>query len=354
MALCTCRTALALAMSAGALAVGSSALAQTGADVVYTDINGISHYGPVGGIHAYALGTYTCNIGNANLHWGGSWSGSPIVGFNAYRLSNGRLEQIGQSFGKKACCAAAGSGCGMTCNGAGGSVLGVGCRDIYGSSYNGSHGVLAPRSNVNAFTGAMTTPSSTTGDAIFKRLQVPATDLTTPGALYFVEGVYVGNDDAPNGNAMNNASYKRVVVNTSTFVMTEQGTMQVGQPAIKAWRTHGLGLNQEDPSVILGAVTVPSEGTFHYAHKVTDLGNGTFRYDYAVFNLNSDRSGGSFSVPVPAGVTIISNGFRDVNYHSGEPYANTDWTVSTSGGAVTWSSPQTFAQNPNSNALRWG
>ncbi|HYE02077.1 MAG TPA: hypothetical protein VD963_02460, partial [Phycisphaerales bacterium] len=37
-----------------------------------------------------------------------------------------------------------------------------------------------------------------------------------------------------------------------------------------------------------------------------------------------------------------------------EPYANTDWTVSTSGGAVTWSSPQTFAQNPNSNALRWG
>ncbi|HYE03815.1 MAG TPA: hypothetical protein VD963_11360, partial [Phycisphaerales bacterium] len=325
-----------------------------GPDVIYSDIGGISHYGPVGGVHAYALGTHTCNIGDVNLHWGGSWSGSPIVGFNAYRLSNGRLEQIGQSFGKKACCAAAGSGCAIACNGVGGSLLGTGCRDIYGSSYNGSHGVLAPRSGVNAFTGAMTTPSSTTGDAIFKRLQVTQADLSTPGALYFVEGVYVGNDDAPAGNALNNASYKRVTVTAGTFAMNEQGVMAVGQPAIMAWRTHGLGVNVEDTSVTLGTADVPDEGRFHYAHKVTDLGNGTFRYDYAVFNLNSDRSGGSFSVPVPGGVTVVSTGFRDVNYHSGEPYANTDWTVSTSGGAVTWSSPQTFAQNPNSNALRWG
>ncbi|MDX2200494.1 MAG: hypothetical protein SF069_16185, partial [Phycisphaerae bacterium] len=39
---------------------------------------------------------------------------------------------------------------------------------------------------------------------------------------------------------------------------------------------------------------------------------------------------------------------------SGEPYDNTNWNVSVAGGAITWRSPQTFAQNANSNALRWG
>jgi hypothetical protein len=106
--------------------------------------------------------------------------------------------------------------------------------------------------------------------------------------------------------------------------------------------------------VTVSNATVSGEGTYWYAHKARDLGNGTWRYDYAVFNLNSHLSGGSFSVPVPTGVTVSNIGFYAPDYHSGEPYSNTDWTSARTASAVTWNSPQTFVQNPNANALRWG
>ena len=329
-----------------------------GPDVTYQDITGIQNYGVVGGIRAYALSSDTCNIGNQNLRWGGSWAGSPSLAMNAYRLHNGRLMQIGQSWVKQACCAAAGGGCGLACNGQGGSVLGVGCLDFYSAGWNGGQSRLGPRSQINAFTGAHILAPTNTGDAILKRLQVVETDMNSanfPGATYFVEGVYAASDDAPAGNALNNASYKRVTVSLgSPFNMTPAGTMQRHVPAIQAWRANGNGVGVVDPRVEDGILDVPSEGRFHYACKVTDLGGGVYRYDYAIFNLNSDRSGGSFSVPLPPNTTVTNVGFHDVFYHSGEPYDNTDWTATVSAGAVTWSSPQTFAQNANSNALRWG
>jgi hypothetical protein len=71
-----------------------------------------------------------------------------------------------------------------------------------------------------------------------------------------------------------------------------------------------------------------------------------------VFNMNSDRSGRSFSVPIPAGVTVTNAGFRDVAYHSGDPYDLADWSISTDGGSVTWTGG-TYATNPNGNALRF-
>ena len=170
--------------------------------------------------------------------------------------------------------------------------------------------------------------------------------------------VYVADDEpqtaGPTGHhpKMNNASHRRVTVSGTALTLT--GATEVGVPAVQAWRDHGLGLNTPDPAVTIQQVDVPSEGRFWVGHRVTDNGNGTWRFDYAVFNLNSHASGGSFSIPVPSGVAVTDVGFRDVNYHSGEPYDNSDWIIQTTGGSVTWRSPQTFVQNPNSNALRWG
>ena len=47
-------------------------------------------------------------------------------------------------------------------------------------------------------------------------------------------------------------------------------------------------------------------------------------------------------------------GFHDVDYHSGEVYDSTDWNMTVGDTAVSWSSPATHAENPNTNALRWG
>ena len=97
---------------------------------------------------------------------------------------------------------------------------------------------------------------------------------------------------------------------------------------------------------------VSNDGRFIVGCKVTDNGNGTWHYEYAVHNFNSHRSGRSFSVPVPAGTAVTNAGFKDINYHSGDPYDPTDWTISISGGAVTWTGGD-FAANPNGNALRF-
>ncbi len=325
----------------------------SGPDVTFQNINGIAQYAPVGGVVAYALGTDTCNIGNMDLAWNNG--GSPGVGFNMYRLHDGRLVQLGQSWVKIACCAAAhDGGCG-TCNGNGGDVLGAGCRDVYGASYNGGHGGLRPRSRVNPWTGQFSGTINGPTGSVDRRLQVQTADLSPanfPGALYFVEGVYVATDEAPD-KKMNNASHRRVTVgsgNSLSLVSTMQSTI----PAIYAWRDHGLGADTPDPSVVIQEVDVPDEGRFVVAHAVRDNGDGTWRYEYAVFNLNSHRAGGSFSVPVAPGAAVTNAGFHDVPYHSGEPYDNTDWSISVSEGSVTWSSPQSFEQNENSNALRWG
>lgn len=347
-----CGLLAALCLTGGALAAGP--------DVTLLDIQSTSNYGAVtvaglGSVRGYAIGSHTCNMGSTNLIWANN--GTPALAMNAYRLHNGRLMQIGLANCKTACCAAAGSGCGTSCNGQGGSVLGAGCLDVYGSGFNGGQTRLAPRSVINGYTGTIGAYPGTTGDAIFRRLQIKQTDLTAanfPGALYFVEGVYVATDDAAGGAWLNNATYKRVTVDAS-FNLNLTGAAYTQIPAIRAWRDHGLGANTADPSVNIGQVTIPGEGTFWWASKVRNLGNGRWMYDYAVFNLNSDRSGGSFVVPVAPGVTVSNIGSNQPFYHSGEPVNFSDtWTATRTANSVTFATPQTFQQNANSSALRWG
>jgi len=336
---------------------GGDGAGGAGPDVLYSDCTQIWQWGALGGIQAYSLGSHTCNIGNGNLFWGITHNGTPALGMNAYRLENGRLMQIGMSFAKHSANAGATPGCGVDCNGQGGTVLGVGCRDVYSSHFNGSQGILGPRSEINPWTGLMSAAPGGNGDAIFRRLQIAEADLDGaihPDAQYFAEGVYVASDEArADGVSNNNASHKRLNV-AAGFALEPTGLMQQGVPAIVAWQTDGGGEGIPDPSVELQVIDVPGEGRFHVASKTTDLGGGSWQYDYAIFNLNSDRSAGSFVVPVPEGVSITDAGFHDVDYHSGEVYDNTDWTSQVTSSSVAWTSPASHAVNPDSNALRWG
>ena len=343
--------------AAGVLALGALiGVAGAGPDVIVGDLTGVAHYGAVGSVHAYAVGTTSCNIGDQDLLWIAGNNQHPVIGQNMYRVVNGRIDQIGISWLKHGFTALTQNLCG-SCNGHGGSVLGVGCSDPYGSSLNGSQSGLGPRFEVNAYTGNFnypwSNPNGSTGNAVFKRLQVPTADLDTPGAIFFVEGHYVTADDALAGNGYNNASYRRVNKNAD-YSFSLQGSTYRERPGIYAWLDHGLGVNTPDPDVTITSVDVPGDGRYFIGYKVVDNGDLTYTYTYAIQNLNSHRSGAFLEIPLGSGAFVTDVDFYAPLYHSGEPYDNTPWNFSNSGTAIRWESPQTYAQNQNSNALRWG
>ena len=331
-----------------------------GPDVIVGAIPDVSKYGAVnsGGVTtmAYAIGTTSCNIGDSLLDWFASPDNRhPFIPQNAHRIKDGRIEQIGLGWGKHGFTALQGSLCGTCTPSSSGNWLGVGCSDPYSSGLNGSQGGLGTRSEVNAttgfFPGTYNSGMPAAPTTIGRRLQIKANDLNpslNPGAVYLFEAQYIHPGDAAAGNDDNNASWRQFTVGSLTsgsYTLSLSGTTNQQQPAIAAWRSF-------DASVTLVEADVPEDGRFILGYKATDNGNGTWRYSYAVQNLNSDRSGRSFSVPVPEGVTVTGIGFHDVDYHSGDPYGNTDWSVSTSGGAVTWSGG-VHATNTNGNALRF-
>ncbi|HMN96451.1 MAG TPA: hypothetical protein PKC43_09005 [Phycisphaerales bacterium] len=344
-------------MSASALPGGNEGgVAMIGPDVIVGSLPAIGKFASVGGFTPYSIATTSCNIGDQNLNWFQNNNLHPVIAQNMYRLKNGRFEQIGMSWLKHGFCALQQTLCGPCIPAGGGCyfLLGIGCSDPYDAQLNGQQSNLGPRSQVNASTGVFPYPWSAPAvqNSLSRRLVVNNDDFNPAlnvGALYFGEGMYVTQDDAAAGNAMNNASYRRILVGSFSgggYNLSFTGATAQQKPAIAAWRDF-------DPSVTNVNLDVPSDGRFVVAYKVTDIGNGMWRYEYAVQNLNSHRSGQSFSLPIAAGVEVTNAGFKGINHHSGEPYSTSDWDIAiTDGGAITWST-QTFAENQNANALRW-
>ncbi len=335
---------------------GSCANPASGADVIIGELIGVESYGGLGNQSSFAIGTTSCNVGSDELLWIASTNEHPVISQNIYRLENGRFEQIGMGWLKHGFTALQGSVC-CTCISSGtGSRLGVGCSDPYSASLNGQQGSLGPRSEVNAYDGTFPYPFNIgfnqTGDRVYKRIQVENSDIDPgqrPSALYFGEGHYVTPDDAQAGNGFNNASYRAMSVTGALnggFGMTMTGATVRTEPAIQAWK-------DTDPTVNLQDVAIPGEGLFKVASNAYDNGDGTWRYEYAIHNLNSDFSGRAFSVFIGSGVNVTGAGMSFPAYHSGEPYSNLPWTTAVTGTSVSWSS-ELFLQDPNANALRWG
>jgi len=153
----------------------------------------------------------------------------------------------------------------------------------------------------------------------------------------------------------NNASYRRLNVTGSgtTFSFANNGATIRMTPAINAWT--GATINRFEP-----APGIDGQGFLGF--KVTNPSPGVWHYEYAINNQNLDRSIQSFSVPLGCGVTISNVGFHAPLNHPGTPndgtlnsagYSNAPWAVVQTADSVTWSC-ETFAQNQNANAIRWG
>jgi len=328
-----------------------------GPDVIVGALQSVRFWGSnFSNVAAFSVGTTSCNIGDAPADWIAHTDRHPVIAQNMYRLQDGRLEQIGMSWVKHGFFAVSQSLCSGPGNCAGdpsGRHLGVGCSDPYSAALNGQSSNMSPRSDVNPHTGVFPYPwtAPPPEPLIGRRIQVPVYDLVpsmNPGAEYFVDGYYMSPDDAEAGNQDNNASWRRMVVSgglgSLSFVLN--GPTMREEPAIRIWGTWETGVVDTD-------VRVPGEGLFFLAAKARDLGNGSWRYEYAIQNLNSDRGARSFRLPIEPTATVSDIGFHDIDYHSGEPFYGTDWTAIVSNGSVSWSTGS-FAENPNANALRWG
>ncbi len=342
-----------------------------GADVIVGDLPSIANYASLAGVEAFAVGTTSCNIGDAELLWISGTNEHPVIGQNMYRLKTmidgqNRFEHIGQSWLKHGFTALQGSVCSSgnpncTCISSGtGARLGVGCSDPYGSGLNGSQSGLGPRFEVNPTTGIFSYPftqgdQGPTGDTTYKRIQVKISNLDPAldgGGQYFVDGHYVAVDDSASGNQNNSASYRSCTVtgSGSAWNASTTGATQREQPALRAWQ-------DSDPTVTETDVQVPGTGggLVIVSSQATNLGGGMWHYEYAVQNLNVHRGFSSFRVPVDSGATNI--GFHDVDYHSGDGESGatrdgTDWSATVGGGAVTWT--MTDLAGDNDNALLWG
>jgi hypothetical protein len=361
----------ALVATAAAFAAGPG-IPTTGADVTINRLTGVGEYGLADGFRGYAVGTTSCNIGDTPVNWcdngGGCTDGviqltddqHPVIAQGIYRLYNGRLEQIGMSWLKHGFLST-NSNEAQCKNGTpscigpplGGSQLGVGCTDTYGSGLNGSR-PLGLRSEVNATTGVFPFPYTTvsSGAVYEQRIKILETDLDADffaGASYWAEGQYIADNDATSGNSLNNASYQPVTVNQSDFDISMTGSLVRERTAIHAWKAADAAVEMYNIDFPGGIVE-----RFELARKVSQVDGDTWHYEYAIRNMNSDRAARAFAVDFADGTPITNAGFKDVPHHSGEPYSTSDWdsAVTQETGTVGWATA-TFDSDPNANALRW-
>lgn len=309
----------------------------------------------------FAASTTACNAGDAFANWIRLPDNRhPVIGLNLYRVVDGKMSQIGQSWLKHAFSVVEANAChrpDLHCEFAGNSQqLSPGCSDAYGDRLNRGP-KLGSRSLVNPLTGNFDGPAAIRqrddiGGLRFERsLEVKSADLRIPNADYFIEAQYISPDDAKAGNGLNNVSHRQI-----EFISDSNGRLRarasgadlVVGPAILSW-------SGAQAAVVDGAEVTPQGESIVsrviVTAKVTPLTSGSNRYDYAVYNMNSQRGIRSVSIPV-GGATVSSFGMSAVASH-GEQWSNDPWEKRVEGGSIVWEVP-TFDVNPNANAIRWG
>ena len=350
-----------------------------GPDVIVGDLESVEQAGNDATSVGLGVGTVSCNNGDQPINWHElPATDHPIIPQNLYRMSGGadnaeRFEQIGQSWMKHAFFALEEFICG-TCNTnppcITGDQLCPGCADTYVASLNYNQNGIGSRAWTNPFTGSFPSNANNhsghnhTGTS--HRVAVTTSDLIpaqNQGATYFAEAQYISPTEyawcqANPGqcNMYNNASYRQFSVSggPTFFSFSATGSTVRMQPAITAWTGTGATVNQVEPDP-------GNDGIWFLGYKVTNPSAGVWHYEYALYNMNLDRSIQSFSVPV-GGANISNIGFHAPPQEPGWPndgtfnnqgYSSMPWTADQSVGSVTWST-ETFATNQNANAIRFG
>jgi hypothetical protein len=321
----------------------------------------IAEFGTSSGIAAFSLASTSCNVGDEVVRWNDSIDDAPVIAQNIFRVDpDGRFTQLGYSWLKASFCAISEPTCG-SCNATGCNTLGIGCADTYGSGLNDGRTGVA-KFEVNPTTGvwpsnwsAVPSGNNTTRG----RLQCDASLCADPASTYFAEIQYVSEHDHEYGLARNNSSWIEVQwasAGNANSSLSTTGGINMFDPGIFGWQDEYSDVVISEVRIVAEGGTGPLgdtiDGIFFVGSKATDIGGGAYRYDYVVQNFNSDRSVNSISIPTICSPTNLQ--YTDVEHHSGSPWGNADWTSTTTSSDINWESQQSFAQNQNANAIRWG
>lgn len=301
----------------------------------------------------------------ASIPWNQKFSGNsapygndqhPYLIWNLYRIdADGRISQIGRSGVKHAW---------LTTNGGcldpadhDSHILGRGCTDTYGTGNNDTSSDLGPRSEIVPATGVwgrcgsiydpncVGSSTANPNGSYDQRLIVREPQISVeknPGATYLFESWYIAREDINPYNSMATVT-GQPNWSGSTWSPGGGSNYKLG-PAIDRWvDPANPGANAKSSEL------VAPEGHAKVAVKVVDIGNGQWRYDYAVMNVDfaravttgsapnvrvlSNQGFDSFSVPVASGSLVAA-----LPGNAGELDPSVNWRASTVGGRVDWSS----------------
>ncbi len=316
--------------------------------------------GSSGGPIVFAPDAKLANEGTADVPWWFQFTGPfppygndqhPFLIWNLYRIDNaGRLEQIGVSGVKHAFFTV-----NTDCSCPGGNILWTGCTDTYSSSNNDAGGFLGPRSEIvpadgqwgrcHSFFDPDCLASQMQSSTPFQnRMLVLEEDLSVnnhSGATYLMEAWYVVRDDVNIFNTMGWREFS-TTWNGATWPATLLGDFTQG-PVIDNW----VDPANPEPGQMNTLVDTP-DGRIKVAVQTKDLGNGTWRYDYALANFDFMRAvtEGSepnvevisniglvgVAVPVLSSTVVTEISFARANRTKGQ-----DWTATRNDVAVQWS-----------------
>jgi hypothetical protein len=333
-------------------------------DVALIAMSAVQQQGRLGDQVVITPSAVLKNVGTANVPWQARFSGTfppyntdqhPFLVWALFRESGGIFEMIGYSDVKHAFVTinsncAAGS-CTL------GSVLGLGCEDVYGVGTNGAH--LGPRSEILPHAGTWAHcnfPAPNTAshfdqaapfcsadfngggeNTLTHRATASDGELSVAGANYYFTSWYVVRDDI---NIFNSMGWRKIVPtrngNTWSFAF---GTPFRQGSVLDAF------VDPAQQTATRSNVTFqdPTAGSAQIAATATDLGGGRFRYVYVLMNHDFDPKLDAFSIQVDERATV-----EDLRFSDGDTNPANDWKGFAGGGKAVWGAPDATAR------LAWG
>ena len=312
---------------------------------------------------AMSVANFICNSGSVDIPWQAAMNENhPIFAFLFTRLSDNRMVQISdRSFCKHAFISVNGNHgpCTPCYNPHNGTIMGVGCADIYGASTNASRFWLAPADEVNPWLGTWTSAGSyfdrgdpdvgppMNSDGVRSltetmttvwmmghtknRVLIKERELVVPDSefYYMTQLVHQGEHVSRRHNNLMSRGLD-MYWNGVAWLENDHGPVMQGT-VLHRWpgATINLGGNGTD------------DGRVAVAVKVTGPRDGKWHYEYAVHNIDNNRGIASFRLPVCPQATVENIGFRDIDSDS-----LNEWSATVSGNEIAWSAP------PN-NSLGW-